>query len=186
MSKLIKFSRGEMDDETAFAFPDLWEREEQPTWSRLRIGARSGEVPLLLSLCHNCSGPFGILYVLLVSRRGHEPGRYQAPEPVSLEALEQFLLGFREYLEQDGRHHLWIRSMKDETQFVYDNHGLIYAYGPLDRIERQLADRGFSPGSTEIPCPHSHHYHVEFDEDEDRLVRYWNWLHFPLQPTDDP
>jgi hypothetical protein len=36
-----------------------------------------------------------------------------------------------------------------------------------------------------FPDPHTHYYHDEFDVVEGRLLKYWEWTHFPLQPGDE-
>lgn len=186
MTNLPKFSGPDLDDSIEFAFPDIWEREDHDTWARLRIGCREREIPLILSLCKSCTGPFGILYVLVCSRLGREEARYQSPEPVSFNDLEQFLNTFRAFFEQDGRHHLWVMSLEDGAQFVFDNHNVIYAYGNLDRFERLLREHGYRDGNVEIPIPHAHHYHPELDAAEDELFSYWDWKAFALSPSDDP
>jgi len=186
LSSLAKFSGADLDTSAEFTHPNVWRREEHSGWSRLVIGAREREVPLILELCRDMSGPFGVLYVLIAPRLGHSAGRYQNPDPIGYEALELFLYTFQEFLEQDGRHHLWVMSLRDEGQFVFDNHNVVYAYGDLDRYESYLESTGFIRGETAIPAPHSHNYHPEFDKAEDELMAYWHWKTFPLEPGDDP
>ncbi len=186
MTPEIKFSAPEIDPSVEFAHPDVWQRERGEGWARLRIGARRREIPLILELCRDLKGPFGVLYVLLVSRLGRDPARYQNPQPIGYEELELFLYTFQEFFEQDGRHHLWVMSLGGEGQFIFDNHNFIYAYGDLDRYEFSLKTAGFAPGLIEIPAPHSHHYHPAFDGAEDALMGYWEWAKYPLDPDDDP
>jgi len=181
-----KFSGSDLDTSVEFAHPNIWQREVHPTWSRLTIGARQQEIPLILELCRDMKGPFGILYVLLVSRQGHESGRYQNPEPVPYDDLELFLYVFQEFFEQDGRHHLWVASVAGEGQLILDRHNVIYAYGDLEAYERVLRRHGFREGAIEIPVPHSHYYHRQFDASETDLLRYWSWKWFPLKDSDDP
>jgi len=163
-----------------------WARQKTGGADRLVIAPASGHVELLLDLAQCVHGPFGILYVLLVSRRGREPGRYQSPEPSSYEDMELFLRTFRTYLENDGRHHVWLMSLSDQATLVYDNHNLIYAYGPLDRYTQVLRRAGLEEGETGIPAPHQHSYNAAFDSAEDDLMKLWPWEHFPLAPGDDP
>jgi hypothetical protein len=186
MCPLAKFTGPNFDPEKEFTHPDIWQREAYPGWSRLCFGARDREIPIILELCRQCEGPFGILYVLLVSRLGNDDGRYESPEPISYDELERFLLQFRAFIEQDGRHHLWVRSLDDEAQFIFDNHNMVYAYGDLDRYQQQLESMGFQNGEVKTPAPHSHRYHAEFDADEAKMMAYWPWKKFPLQPDDDP
>ncbi len=186
MSSLPKFSGPDLDTSVEFAHPNVWQREEHPGWSRLVIGACEREIPLILELCRDMSGPFGVLYVLVVPRPGHGEGRYQNPEPIEYDALELFLYTFQQFFEQDGRHHLWVMSWSDEGQFVFDRHNMVYAYGDLDRYESYLESAGFVRGQVAIPAPHSHNYHPEFDTAEDELMEYWRWKKLPLEPDDDP
>ena len=186
MNSLAKFGRPDMDASVEFSHPNVWQREEYPGWSRLTIGAREREIPLILDFCRDLDGPFGILYVLTVSRTGRECARYQDQRPVDYDELALFLYTFQEFLEQDGRHHLWVMSVTGEGQFVFDNHNMVHAYGDLDRYESRLVSAGFTPGPVVIPAPHTHNYHMEFDRAEDELMAYWPWKMFPLEPGDDP
>lgn len=183
MRSLPKFTSLDTEE---FTHPDVWQREEYPDWSRLTIGVRDQEIPLILDLSSSLPGPFGVLYVLLTSRCGREPGRYQSPYPIPHEDLKLFLYTFQNYFEQDGRHDLWVTSVGGEGQLVFDNHNVVYAYGPMDEYERRLRLRGLEPGEVRHPSPHTHNYHLEFDSDEDDLMEHWEWIHFPLDPSDDP
>ena len=76
--------------------------------------------------------PFFVLYVLVVSRKEeNETARYQSGE-VSRAEVQAFLERFEDYLENDGRHHIWIHSPESSATLVYDNHDVIYCYGPLE------------------------------------------------------
>lgn len=167
-------------------YKDTWERQKTGETERLVIGAKSRQIELLLELAQCLSGPFGMLYVLLVSRLGHEPGRYQSPEPSTFEDTETLLRAFRVFLEHDGRHHVWLISLGDQATLVYDNHNLIYAYGPLDRYIKVLKRAGLDEGETRIPAPHQHCYNAVFDSAEDEVLKLWRWEHYPLAPGDDP
>jgi hypothetical protein len=183
---LVKFSGPDLNHSVEFTYRNIWQREEYPGWSRLVIGAREREIPLILELCRDMRGSFEVLYVLIGPRTGHVPGGYQNPEPIAYDTLELFLYNFQEYLEQDGRHHLWVMSRNNDGQFIFDNHNVVYAYGDLPRHESHLDAMGFVPGQVVIPSPHSHLYHQEFDSAEDELMKYWSWIKFSLEPSDDP
>jgi hypothetical protein len=173
-------------DDTEFQYDNIYQLEKYPTWSRLAIGAKDKQIPLMLEIIKSWHGPFGVLYVLVTSRLGHELGRYQIPEPCSFDDLELFAYTFQEYFEQDGRHHLWFTDMPSRSQLVYDNHDIIYAYGNIEWYCQFLDARGFSRQDVRIANPHSHLYNQEFDRCEDEILKYWNWKHFPLQEHDDP
>jgi len=167
-----------------FTFPDIWQEERFSDFSRLMVGSRQGEVKLILDLCRPLNGPFGVLFVLLASRSGREAARYQCSEPVSFEDLELFLYSFQEFFEQDGRHEIWVSSLSGEGQFIFDQHNFIYAYGDLDRISSHLGTVGYARGEIQIPVPHQHHFHPQFDHMEDEMMQYWTWLKSPLGNVD--
>ena len=180
------FKLGYLDNQEELCWENLFEKEEFPNFSRLRIGCREKEIPLILDFCKRMDGPFGVLHVLLVSRLGKEPGRYQSPSPLSYDELELFLYQHQEYFERDGRQHLWVASASGEGQFIFDNHNFLYAYGDLDSFISTLVEKGFSEGEVNIPAPHTHNYHVEFDDKEESMNDAFEWLYSPLQEGDDP
>jgi hypothetical protein len=150
---------------------------------RLIIGPREKQVPLLLALARELPEPYVVLYVLLISRCGRPSGRYQSPE-LDAAALEQLFDDYRDYFENDGRHHVWI--MSPSGTIVYDQHDLIYAYGPLEAYERTLEAHGLRRGQARIPAPHGHQFNPQHDGDEERIFERWPWLRFPLAEDDDP
>jgi len=58
-------------------------------------GARALQSVVIRALCHDLEGPFGILYVLVVSRLGRESARCQSPQLVDHEGLNAFLDRYR-------------------------------------------------------------------------------------------
>lgn len=174
------------DNDVECQYGNIYEIQRQPTWSRVAIGANDRQIPLLLEIAKTWRGPYGILYVLITSRLGHEPGRYQSPEPCNFDALEVFAYTFQEYFERGGRHNLWLMDLSSHSQVIYDNHDIIYAYGNIEWYSQFLEARGFSRQDMHIACPHSHYYNPEFDRCEDDILKYWDWKHFPLQDQDDP
>jgi hypothetical protein len=186
LNDLVKFYGAELRGSVAveFVHPNLWQREEHPSWSRLTIGAQEDEIPLILEFCRQIEGPFAVLYVLVEAGVSPQDGRYQSPGPLSYKALELFLYRFWEFFEQDGRHLLWVMSVSGQEKFILDNHNVIYAYGDLDQYEAQLRESGFVSGKVQTPNPHGHNFHPEFDDDEAELMAYWDWIWFPLQEVD--
>ena len=58
--------------------------------------------------------------------------------------------------------------------------------GELREFERILVKRGLKKvDRVEFPAPHCHKYNVTYDQDEQELLRYWEWKQFPLQEDDD-
>jgi hypothetical protein len=72
-----------------------------------------------------------------------------------------------------------------ESTLVYDQHNVIYAYGPLNRFEEVLRKQGFKTGAVRFPSPHAHNYNPENDEEETRVLEYCEWLPTPLMKDDD-
>jgi hypothetical protein len=180
--QLCKFSSG--PEAVEFTHGDTFEVQRTPDYSRVVFGARRGELGLILNLCRDLQGPFGILYVLSVSRRGNPLGRYQSPREIDIDELVDLLEPHRDFLEQDGRHSLWIRSFAGDGQFILDRHNVIFAYGDVDQIAKRLEARGFQEAPVKVPAPHSHYYHKEFDDSEDAMLQTWDWIRTDLQPSD--
>jgi hypothetical protein len=177
---------GVLEDGTrAYAYPDAYQRQ---TFSqgveRLAIGAADAHVSLLSDLAGCLPEPFKILYVLVVPRIDDvAAARYEAPGELSRQALQEFLGEFSEFFECDGRHHVWIAN-PDHGTIVYDRHNVIYAYGPLDDYASVLATRGLREGPVDIPAPHWHAYHADYDAMLRRLLDRWRWVEKPLGPRD--
>ncbi len=168
-------------------YGNLFRHEMYPQWSRVTIAPSEKQIPLMLEIARGWAGPYGILYVLKLSRLGRKPARYQSPQPYTFEDLELFAYTFQGYFEGDGRHHLWFADASCGHQLVYDNHDLIYSYGRDDEVISLLKSNGFVEGEPEIPCPHAHCYNQEFDGDEDEIMEYFKWIEFPLREKhDDP
>jgi hypothetical protein len=184
--EIMLFKISDLKNQKEFCWDNSYQKEVHPNFSRLLIGSKSKEIPLILELCKEMKGPFGVLHVLLVSRIGKDSGRYQSPIPMSYDDLELFLYEHQEYFEQDGRQHLWVFSISGEGQFIFDNHNYINAYGNLDSFVATLKNQGFSEGEIKVPAPHTHNYHSEFDNEEDAVNNAFNWLYTPLQENDNP
>jgi hypothetical protein len=179
------FKIGNLNNQFEVCWHNLYQKESYPNFSRLVIGCKSKEIPLILEFCKKMEGPFGVLHVLLASRLGKESGRYQSPYPMTYEELEFFLYEHQEYFEQDGRQNIWVSSISGEGQFIFDNHNYIYAYGNIDSYITDLTNIGFSEGEISIPDPHCHNYHKEFDSKEEDVNKAFDWLYSPLQESDD-
>jgi hypothetical protein len=172
-------------EESPFLYSDTWALEKTSGASRLKIAPSDEQVDLIQALSSVMNEPFGILYVLVVPRAQGKAGRYQSSQPLSREGLDLFLLNFREFLQNDARHHLWIASVDKTASLIYDNHNVIYGYGPIDSFKTILSARGFSEvEKVNFPVPHTHHYNANFDQQEIKLLEYQPWKVFPLQDSD--
>jgi len=182
---VIKFGALRDGEEAPFVYPDIWAREQSSTGrDRLVIAPSRDHVGLLLRLAQTWLGDYLLLYVLLVARGGPKPGRYESPRALTYDELESFLRQFAAFFATDGRHHLWIGSTEDEGTLVYDQHNVIYAYGPLDAYIDLLTDEGFNESPVHVPTPHCHYYNAANDAAERALFAHWDWIPFPLKPVD--
>jgi hypothetical protein len=171
--------------ESQHRYGDLWDIEQTTGPSRLVVAPSGNHLDCMIELSRQLQEPFGILFVLLVSRCGNAPGRYQSPEPTSREDTEYFLRRYAEFFQNDGRSHLWLMSLPDEATIVYDNHDVLYAYGPIDSYVRVLERRGLRRAPVRFPVPHTHCYNEPYDPIEEAVLGAWNWRHFPLAPDDE-
>jgi len=85
----------------------------------------------------------------------------------------------------DARHDVWIIGVNSKNQIVYDEHNLLYAYGADSECEAFLNAKNMAYASISIPAPHSHNFHAELDQFEDEVLEYWEWVKFPLEPSDE-
>ena len=148
---------------------------------RLVLAPAADQTGLLLDLARQLPEPFWLLYVVLVPRTGAEPGRYQIPEPMNRVEMDDFIRSYQDFLERDGRHHLWIASASSQDSLIYDNHNVIYAYGPLDKYRQVAEQHGLNEGEVRFPAPHQHCYNSEYDSDERAILTRWEWIKSPLQ-----
>ena len=154
--------------------------------ARLVAAPDRDQIGLLIELSRTLPEPFIIVYVLLSMRTLRPPGRYQSTRPVSRADLEAFLGTYRDFLEQDGRHHLWIGSAEEPSTLVYDQHEVLYLYGRLDAYATVLRSAGMDEGPVVLPPEHRHDSFDEFDATEQRLMSHLAWTWNPLEPEDDP
>jgi hypothetical protein len=185
MATDYKFGIPEPEDRE-WIYGNVWAVEETTAGgSRLVIAPADGQTEILTALLRDMTGPFWVLYVLVVSRGRGELGRYQSPEPQTEGTVETFLNEFSVFLERDGRHNVWIASESGSEMLIYDRHNVIYAYGPLNSWRRSLAAQGFSEvPDIRFPSPHSHHYNQSLDPEEDRLMNNRDWHRTALKNSE--
>lgn len=165
-------------------YGNIFFRQPMEHGHRLVIGPSQGHVDLMLDLARQWRGKqWYALYVLLESRTGAMPGRYQSPRFDEL-GLQMFLTRYRAFFESSGQHHVWVGSPSNEGLLIYDQHNVIFAYGDLANYERVLRSRGFAEREFWFPMPHAHQYPNCEDEETDLFQRF-RWDHFPLQPADE-
>ena len=184
-----KFKFGILDSssrEVPYEYADQWAIGQTTGPGRLVIAPRGRHVALLRSLSAVMAEPFYLLYVLVVATDYGEPGRYQSSELLSKQDLLEFLNRFEQFLESDGRHHLWVKSIGEPDLLVYDRHNVIYAYGALDGFKTILTREGLTESpKIKVPSPHVHYYIQEYDADCRALLESSNWEHSPLREQDE-
>jgi hypothetical protein len=182
-----KFCKLKDDEAVPHDYGNLYFEEPCGSSTRLVIGPSRNQIDLVTELAALLQGhPWFVLYVLLVPRCGNrEAGRYQSPPFESHAELAAFLAAFRVFFETDGRHHVWVGSGNNDGLLVYDQHNVIFAYGPLDEFKAILHGHGFQQREFWFPAPHQHQYLPENDAEEERLMRELDWKYFPLQAGDE-
>lgn len=185
MEIAYKFGTAVPEDQE-WTYENVWAAEATTGGgSRLVIGPSHEQAAILATLLNEMTGPFWVLYVLVVPRGRAEAGRYQSTEPQTHDAVRTLLNQFSGFLQKDGRHNLWIASESGPEMLIYDRHNVVYAYGPLAAFTHALSAMEFNEvAKIRFPSPHSHHYHQSFDSEEDRLLKYWDWHRTTLKDSD--
>ena len=180
-----KFGAGEYET-GPYQYGNLFEIRKTTGPAQLVIAPAMNHIDLMIELARALPEPFCILYVLKVSRTGAVAGRYQSPVPLDRPVAESFLLEYKDFFENDGRHHVWLLARPDFHGIIYDNHNVLYAYGQIEKFCDILLAKGLSEGKVKFPVPHRHCYNPEYDDMEEQVFAHWEWTKFPLQEGDDP
>lgn len=173
-----------MDREGPIVWPDAYRREPTTGPDRLVIAPSTAPLDVMCELAEAIGPEYFALYVHQIGLDDLPTGRFESPA-LELGDVRELISEFGELLENDARHQFWIGATSNDGLLVYDEHGLIYAYGPLADFTESLQSRGLRPGEFRIPVPHAHHYHQKYTDDVRRLIAYWNWRHLELQPEDE-
>src|SRR5262245_65754946 len=111
---MYKFGSVGHEGPRPYLYPDVWAIQHTTGPDRLIIAPTSGHIDLMVE-CAGCWSPgYGILYVLLLSRLGNRPGRYQSPGPITRDDLHGFDGMYRGTLQSDGRPHCWLGPARNE------------------------------------------------------------------------
>lgn len=182
---MLKLGHMDGEAERPLIHGKKWMSKKYPVIDAIKIAADSDQIDLMIKLSKHLAPPFYFLYVLLVSRCGHEPGRYQSEPFYGHDEAEIFLKKYRSYFENDGRHNIWLAETDGSSLLVYDHHNFIYGYGGIAPFISVAADEGYVEGDFHIAVPHNHHFNSEFDPEEKDILANMAWKHFPLQEQDD-
>jgi hypothetical protein len=175
------------DLEIEYLYGNLFEQEVHTVWSVDKAAPDNNQIRFLLKVLRYWPGPFGVLYVLVASRRGHHHARYQSKGVRNYQYLEFFLSKYHDFFEQDGRHHLWVIDVSSDNRVIYDNHDIINIYGDERESIEICRSHGLVNGPILIPFPHTHLFNSQYDQFEDMIFENYEWLEFPLAlEHDDP
>ena len=180
MFKLGYYSNNKLQK---YHYSNLYNIEQPSNYERLVIGLENDHINTMMDLFSVLEEPFYILYVLHTPRAGSELGRYQSG-PLTCEKTSALLNQFKDFLENDSRHDIWIYSPKTETTIIYDRHDLIYLYGFKEEHLHIIEEKGLKKERVKIPIPHVHNYNVEYDSNETELIKKYHWRRMPLQDED--
>jgi hypothetical protein len=167
-----------------YRYGHTFEKQSPDTIPRLLVAPSQGQIRILREMLQQMPENLSLMYVLLAPQTRHLAGRYISG-PLQRSEVDGILLAFGEFFEGDARHNLWIISNDGSAMLVYDQHNVIYAYGPLEAFREVLERHGLAESETEFPYPHTHHFRSGFDGFEDRLLSEFDWTRSDLLPEDE-
>jgi len=160
-----------------------YRREAEGGGERVVVAPHGSAVQLLGRLAAGLAEPFAVVYVLIECHTFRPEGRYQSSRPLLRSALEQLLAAFGPFLDEDGRHGLWIMSGAEPATLALDRRGVVTAYGPPGRWTTVLQELGFreglvQPGPARVRVP-------EHDVNEMKMLAALPWQWNALEPGDE-
>jgi hypothetical protein len=175
---------GESGDLSLFSWGNGYEIQHSRWGRRLICSSETPGVDFLRRLVFRYPGPFGITYVLEDNDGAPEfrRGRYHSPNLLTRAQLEIFLDDFREFFEEDGRHHLMVSCAKTNGMVVYDQHDYFFVYGGVDELVPKLICEGYQAREYELGR-HGHRIGEEL-EPLRMLMSFREWKWRPLEVTD--
>lgn len=145
---------------------------------RILIATSGSSTHLVTDLLQFYPGPYRLVYLLVTPPEGFEPMKYEV-EGLDADAIVDLFDKFRQFLESDARHHLWIHSQGGGT-IICDEHDWIYAYGNQEAVEAYLADHAFVEEMPAIPFPHLHNESNSNDPVMRDLLNHFDWTAHPV------
>lgn len=183
MKFLYKFGIIEDNSDKQFFYNNTWCVEKYPSYERIIVAPKDNQIKLMLDFLRNFEPPYWCLYILVISRIENEPARYQSPYPLDINEISNFVTKFKNFLETDGRHHIWVGSATTKQLLVYDHHNVIYIYDDIEKSSQYLK-KHFSMEPITFPVPHTHMYNADNDKLEKDIMNYWEWQKSPLKEQD--
>jgi hypothetical protein len=122
---------------------------------------------------------FRVMYVKESEHGTVERGRYTLDRFFSRDDCVELMIAFQELFIADGRCNVWFTDVDSRSVVVYDQHDLIYFYGPRWRAIPKLLGLGILPGRVRRISrePHAHLTARRQDPLEQELVHQagTNW-----------
>jgi hypothetical protein len=169
-----------------FRYENTFQRQMTEERERLVIAPSNDHIEVILRLIREMTPPYWVLYILMVPHHdSSRAGRYQLGGSWDDDASRELLTSFKDFFEGDARHHLWIGSNSDRSMVVYDQHNVIFAYGPVDQFAAILQAQGLQEGPVNYPYPHTHHFRSAFDHFEQELLTHYSATWYPLEDGDE-
>jgi hypothetical protein len=166
--------------------PKIWGRGyelQEFRWGRrIRCSTDGDRVEFLRSLLDRYPGPFAITYVLEDKHRtSYREGRYRSPS-LTRQQVDFFLEKFSDFIQNDGRHHIYVSCSTSGGAVIYDQHDFFFVYGSLDQHMLRLRSEGFRPTAYDL---REHAHAIKGDSAAlDELLRFWPWAYSPPEITD--
>jgi hypothetical protein len=161
-------------------------RDEKDEVERISVAPIGSSLELFAKLIGAMAEPYALVYVLHECYTFRPEGRYQAPHPLSAVNLGAFLTSFSDFLEEDGRHSLFVLSGSEPSVVELDRRGVVTAFGPIGKWPSLLTRLGLSEGTVAAP-PRKPRIPAH-DQSEARILAAvdWQWNSLELGDFDLP
>jgi hypothetical protein len=146
---------------------------------RILIATSGSTTQLVVDLLAFFPGPYRLVYLLVTPPEGFEPMKYEK-ENLSQRDLRELLETYKDFLESDARHHLWIHSEGAGGTIICDEHDWVYAYGNIEAVKQYLIENDFADQAPEIPFPHLHNESNSNDPMMQKLLNHFDWKAQPV------
>ena len=176
-SKLYKM--GAFDEEGKIR-PHIFQKQyfinrEEPV-PVLEIVTDQSPIGLFLQLLQVFPEPYTIIYDLVSPQTELEEGSYVWEDELSTTDLINLIEPKAAYLENDARHRLACHVNALALTLVLDEHNVVKSLPADGRIVMKLGELGFIQQRFEIPFPHSHPIHSQYNGIEDEWLSDDRWV----------
>lgn len=151
---------------------------------RIAITTLDSLVDLQLEIVELFDSELAIMYVLTSPKEKNDEGRYISTEYLTYNQLNDFSNDYRSLLEYDSRHEFWVYAPNTNQTVILGRHGVIYAYGCIEKVESLLQSKGYNETTIEIEYPHLHRFYEHFDVIAKRIIIDNEWTKEPCVDGD--